>query len=34
VDNFESHAKVFRIFALDDPRLLEEVGAIVKKYLE
>ena len=34
VDNFESHAKVFRIFALDDPRLLEDVGATVKKYLE
>lgn len=34
VDNFEEHAKVFRVFAVDDPRLLEEVGATVKKYLE
>lgn len=34
VDNFEEHAKVFRVFAPDDPKLLEAVGASVKKYLE
>ena len=34
VDNFEAHAKVFRVFAVDDPKVLADVGATVKKYLE
>lgn len=34
VDNFEAHAKVFRVFAIDDAKLLDEVGSTVKKYLE
>ena len=34
VDNFESHAKVFRVFAQDDPGLLEDVASTIKKYLE
>lgn len=34
VDGFEAHAKVFRIFTRDDPKLIEDVGATIKKYLE
>jgi uncharacterized protein len=34
VDNFEAHAKAFRIFAVDDPALIDDVEATVKKYLE
>lgn len=34
VDNFEAHAKVFRVFTPDEPKLRDAVGASVKKYLE
>ncbi|MBI4859957.1 MAG: HD domain-containing protein [Candidatus Riflebacteria bacterium] len=33
VDNFESHAKVFRVFTLDDPAVIEDVGRSVKRQL-
>jgi HD superfamily phosphohydrolase len=34
VDNFEAHAKVFRIFTVDEPRLIAEVNRTIKKCLE
>jgi HD superfamily phosphohydrolase len=34
IDNFESHAKIFRIFAANDTDLLQDVQETVKKYLE
>ena len=34
VDNFEAHAKVFRVFTVDEPRLRADVSQTVKKYLE